>query len=188
MSLALYWGTTPEERSLPFPCDRLIEANLAVSSFYRGITIKSLPEIIFRWLCQMRVAPYSYDWIDNKGRKSPRVLIEGIDNLEPGQSVMGSFELVDYEYGKHLTIRVKPGNANDLQWLQIVDGAATYMIVPAGGDECRLLVKGVFQYKPGLLGRLMSSFLAWGDLVMMRKQLLNFKCLAEKTARENVKR
>ncbi len=66
MSVATTWGTRREERSLPFPCDPFIEQ--ADAAYYRGITIRSQPEVIFRWLCQMRVAPYSYDWIDNRRR------------------------------------------------------------------------------------------------------------------------
>jgi len=88
------WGTEPHERLLDFPCDRFIE--VFDEAYYRGITIQSKPEIIFRWLCQMRVAPYSYDWIDNFGRRSPRKLIPGLDNLAVGQTVMTIFELLDF--------------------------------------------------------------------------------------------
>jgi len=38
--------------------------------YFRGVTIRTGAPAIFRWLCQVRVAPYPYDWIDNGGRRS----------------------------------------------------------------------------------------------------------------------
>lgn len=74
--------------------------------WFRGITINASPETIFRWLCQMRVAPYSYDWIDNFGRQSPQNLIPGLEKLELGQKVMFIFEVIDFATNDNLTIRL----------------------------------------------------------------------------------
>ena len=68
MSVATTWGTTPDERAINFPCDLFMEQPDA--AYYRGVTVRASPELIFRWLCQIRVAPYSYDWIDNRESKS----------------------------------------------------------------------------------------------------------------------
>jgi hypothetical protein len=43
-----------------------------------------------------------------------------------------------------------------------------------------VLVKMIVRYPRGLQGTLMRWGLPWGDLVMMRGQLLNFKALAER--------
>jgi hypothetical protein len=181
-SLSQTWGTTPEERQLPFPCDRFIQKPDA--AVYRGVTIHAPREIIFRWLCQMRVAPYSYDWIDNCGRQSPRELIPGLDVLEIGQEVMGIFNLVDFSLSRHLTIRIKP----DTRASRIFgDVAGSYLVVVKDATTCRLLVKLIVQYPRGVIGRSLSSFFPWGDFVMMRRQLLNFKELAELTPNEAIK-
>jgi hypothetical protein len=29
------------------------------------VEIAAQPEEVFRWICQLRVAPYSYDWINH---------------------------------------------------------------------------------------------------------------------------
>ncbi len=91
-SIVKTWGTRPKERLSSFPCDRFME--ICDDTYYRGITIQAKPELIFRWLCQMRVAPYSYDWIDNFGQKSPVRLIDGLDTLKMGQSVMTIFRII----------------------------------------------------------------------------------------------
>ena len=174
MTIASTWGTCPEERRLSFPCDRLIPH--PEDSLYRGVTIAATSQTVFRWLCQMRVAPYSYDWIDNAGRQSPRALTPGLEHLAVGQDVMEIFQLADFARDQHLTLRMK---ANSRAQRLFGDIAISYLIVAKGARSCRLLVKIVAQHPPGVWGKLMRSFLPWGDLIMMRRQLLNFKQLAE---------
>lgn len=173
MSIATTWGTTVEERALPFPCDGLLDRTDAV--YYRGATVQAPPAIVFRWLCQLRVAPYSYDWIDNFGRQSPRHLIPGLDELAIGQPIMmGAFKLVDFRHNHHLTGRVTSRMLGDL--------AATYLIAPESADTSRLLVKIVVAFPQGPVGWILRVLLPWADLIMMRRQLLNLKRLAERTA------
>ena len=176
MSAAYTWGTEEAERRLPFPCDRYVEH--AEAAYFRGITVRAAPAVVFRWLCQLRVAPYSYDWIDNGGRRSPRTLTPGMENLAIGQPMMRIFSVVEFARDRHLTLRIKHGTgAGSL----LGDLAMTYLIVPEDTAPCRLLVKIAVRYPPGLKGALMRWGLPWGDLVMMRRQLLNLTRLAEST-------
>jgi hypothetical protein len=174
MTIANTWGTSTEERGLSYPCDHLIPR--PEDSLYRGVTINAAPETVFRWLCQMRVAPYSYDWIDNGGRESPRQLTPGLEHLAVGQDVMEIFELADFAQDQHLTLQTKADSRAQRLFGNL---AISYFIVARGSDNCRLLVKVVVQHPRGVWGRLMRSLLPWGDLIMMRRQLLNFKQLAE---------
>lgn len=135
----------------------------------------------------MRVAPYSYDLIDNGGRQSPLQLTPGLEKLEVGQEVMRIFELVEFETYRHLTLKLKHPRSRNL----FGELAVTYLIAPIDSTKpigsttpidsatCRLLVKLVIKYQSTIRGKLMRHFLPWGDLFMMRKQLLNFKKLAE---------
>jgi hypothetical protein len=176
-SLSHTWGTTVVERQLVFPCDRIISN--PDDTLFRGVTIHASPAIVFRWLCQLRVAPYSYDWIDNGGRQSPHELSPKIEYLQVGQDVMRIFNLVNFERDLQLTLRVKPRTRAARSFGDI---AVSYLIVPAETSSCRLLVKLIGRYPAGASGWLMSVLLPWGDLIMMRRQLLNFKQLAERNA------
>jgi hypothetical protein len=170
------WGTTEQEQRMTFPCDRYMD--VVDEAYYRGVTIHASPDIIFRWLCQIRVAPYSYDWLDNFGRRSPQTLIPGLDQLEVGQDIVLIFEIVDFEKDKYITFRIK----KDSVWYKIFgDTLVSYVIVPLGGKECRLLVKLCVKYTKGLMGLLMRTILPLGDRIMMSRQLRNFKRLSEKT-------
>ena len=157
MSLSTTWGTTAGERSIDFPCARFEEH--VDAAYYRGVTIQSRPDAIFRWLCQMRVAPYSYDWIDNLGRRSPRTLTPGLDELVIGQQFLSGFELVEFEHNRHITIRTRPQTLDARIFGNIVN---SYLIVPQASDTCRLIVKSVVRYRKGPIGWFMRAFLPWG--------------------------
>ena len=174
-SVSETWGTTAAERELPFPCDALISQPDAV--LYRGVDVDAPPAHVFRWLCQLRVAPYSYD---NFGRQSPPELIPGLDRLEVGQDMVAIFSLADFERDRHVTLRSRSSTPGERIFGDVV---ITYLVVPATAG-CRLLVKVLVRYPPGLLGLLESWLLPWGDLIMMRRQLLNLKALCESTAAE----
>ena len=146
---------------MAWPCDRHLSD--ADDALYRAIDVDAPPAVTFRWLCQLRVAPYSYDWIDNLGRASPRTLTAGLEKLAVGQPVMTIFELVDFEADRHLTFRLRRGRA------VFGDVAVTYLVVPRARERSRIAVKMLVRYpalRP-LAGRLFPL----GDLVMMRKQL-----------------
>ena len=65
------WGSTPGERDDAFACDRLVPH--ADDILFRAVDVAAPAAVVFRWLCQLRVAPYSYDKLDNGGRRSPQV-------------------------------------------------------------------------------------------------------------------
>ena len=162
-------ASTPEDRARTFPCDRVIPE--AREAWYRAVDVAAPAPVLFRWLCQLRAAPYSYDWIDNFGRQSPRTLTPGLDDLAVGQRVMTIFTLTDFERGVHLTARLRNGLT------LFGDIAATYLVVSRGERASRLIVK--LRLGGGWFA---SGLGAWLDLVMMRKQLLTLKALAEATA------
>ena len=173
-SVAWTWGTTAAERARSYPCDRWLPG--ADDALFRAVDVDAPAAVVFRWVCQLRVAPYSYDWIDNLGRQSPRALTPGLDALAVGQHVMSSFEIVEFERDRHVTAVTRSVRFGEI--------AASYVVVPCGETTCRLVVKLLVRHPPPPLGWLTRALLPWGDLVMMRKQLLTLKTLAERSPRK----
>jgi hypothetical protein len=155
------WGATNAERAAALPCDGLVtdtsfQADLAIS-------ISASPAIVFSWLCQLRAAPYSYDILDNFGRRSPRQRTRELENLEIGQRFMALFTLQSFVDREQVTLRTKRV-------------AVTYAVRPLDGGT-RLHARVLFEV-PSVIGQVAAS----GDLVMMRKQLLTLNSLAERDA------
>lgn len=161
MSLMSNWGATAEEQAAELPCDALAPADRTVAD--RAISIAAPPEIVFGWLCQLRVAPYSYDLLDNWGRRSPRRRDTRLRQLTVGQRFMTIFTLHSFIDGEHITLRTR-------------NVTVTYA-VRSDGPGSRLHVR-VRYGGPRPFGTLLAA----GDLVMMRKQLLTLKSLAERDA------
>ena len=173
-SLACNWGATPAEREMSFPCDRFLPG--AGAEYFRAVSVAAPAGTLFRWLCQLKVAPYSYDLVDNLGRRSPRELTPGVEKLARGQRFMTIFELADFRENEHLTLTLGGFLTNAL----FGRAAMSYVLLPVSRGRCRLVAKLRVRYPGHSLGRAIRVLLPWGDLVMMRKQLLTLKRLAER--------
>lgn len=159
------WGVTDEETLAKYDCDSYV-ASPSLEA-WRGVTVNTTPDRLWPWIIQVRLAPYSYDWIDNLGRDSPREL-HHLDDPRPGDPFtasagrpLGTVRSVDHEV--QLTA-------------QIIGAHMSYQLTPIDDHRTRLVLKVV---APQSL-RLAAPLLSVGDLVMARRQLLNFKQLAEK--------
>ncbi len=167
------WGATSEEHARSYAADAVLTG--PVRRLTRAVTARAPAAIVYRWLCQVSVAPYSYDWIDNLGRRSPQQLTPGAEDLEVGRELM-VFRLVDVRPGSQFTGRGLPGAERLFGPL-----AVTYAVEPIDEHSSRFVCRLVIAEPTGL-GRLRATALAWGDVVMMGKQLLNLAGLAERDA------
>ena len=165
------WGSTADDRELSFACDSHLSRHDV--ALHRAIEVAASAPTVFRWLCQLRVAPYSYDWLDNLGRRSPRRLTPGLDELKLGQRFMWIFTLVEFEPDEHVTLayRLAPAFGNY---------AVTYRVVSVETDRCRLVVKLLIAApRRGPFRPVVRATAPYADLFMMQKQLRTLKQLAE---------
>jgi hypothetical protein len=164
-----HWGSTLEERRRRYPCDDVLPEH--TQALFRAVSVDAAPAVVFRWLCQLKAAPYSYDLLDNFGRRSPQQLTPGLDELVVGERVL-IFELASFAVDEHVTLALRGHRA-------FGDVVMSYVVVPEGPKASRLVAKLVMVPARGIIGVLMRPILPAGDLVMMRRQLLNLKALAE---------
>lgn len=157
------WGVTAAEVARRYPCDDVVPQ--PVMQAWRGVTVHATPEQVWPWVVQLGLAPYSYDWVDNLGRRSPRELQDLSDPSvgEPFTHAAGRpvGSVLSVTPGEQVTAR-------------IFSSVMSYVVVPTG-RQSRLLMKIVMGS-----GRVFAPLVSAGDLVMARRQLLNLKALAER--------
>ena len=161
--LGAVWGVTAEEQALHYACDEFVDAPRLRA--WRGVDIAAPAESVWPWVAQVRVAPYSYDWVDNRGRRSPQTLL-GLPEPVVGEAFTASG-------GRPLgrIVHVDPGRSLTAT---ILGAHLTYAVVAAAPAQTRLLLKVVMDAGPVL-----AQAVCLGDLVMARRQLLNWRRLAE---------
>ena len=174
------WGSTVEEQRSVVVGDDLCPA--ARVSATRSITIAAPPTEVFPWLRQMgfgRAGWYSYDWIDNLGRRSARIVQPEWQTVSSGDAVPGGpidFEAVIVDEPRQFVLRV--GNDGRISKRMCFTLAYELRDHPTG---TRLVTRMRARIDvPG--GRLLERFvLGPGDGIMLRRQLLNVKSRAENT-------
>jgi hypothetical protein len=168
VDLPEHWGTTPGERSRHTPADTVLPVPRA--RWTRGVTSSAGPEALWRWVCQLTVAPYSYDLLDNRGHRSPRTLTPGADDLHVGQRLLVLFVIDAFVPGEHLTLRLRRRGTGP-----VAEFAITYAVAPdPRGSRLVATVTADGTRRGGFVRYL----LAWGDLIMMRRQLRTLAALA----------
>ncbi len=189
------WGATDDEVASSIPGDELI-ADAPVSAT-RSISLAARPEEVFGWLAQMgfgRAGWYSYDLIDNLGRRSavrlhPEWQVQAAGERIPGGPI--DFDVTHLRRPDHLVLalldRRLVGHGIDftlayrllpLDPLDPADDGTGAGVAGAGdgggggdGGGTRLVSRARIVVT-GRLGRPATAALALGDGIMVRRQLL----------------
>ncbi|MEU3465610.1 hypothetical protein ABZ721_37445 [Streptomyces sp. NPDC006733] len=163
------WGATEQECAAAYPCDDHLPQPYL--SFHRAVDIDAPVPLAFRWLCQIRTGAYTY----GRQHSSSRTLTPGAERLALGQRFL-AFDLVAFEPDRHLTGVTYPAARRAYGLL-----AVTYQVAERAPGASRLVVR-LNAATPTGLARIRAVALAGGDTVIMRKQLLTLKALAERDA------
>ena len=177
------WGATLQECARHYACDGL--GFVADDTFFRAVDVAAPPELVYAWLTQLRVAPYSYDLLDNFGRRSPPRRNGALATLAPGMIVMTIFRVVNAEHAQSLTVALGSRGIARIMG----DFCGTYAIERArDGDGVRLVAKILVRYPPSWYGDVLRRVMPTLDLIMFRKQLETLRDYAEREARLGARR
>lgn len=175
----LVWGATEEEVRRAMPGDEVVER--PVMNATRAVTVRAGPEEIWPWIVQIgfgRAGWYSYDILDNLGRRSAERIVPELQRMEPG-------DLVPAGPGQSSGFWVKEvvPNQSMVWWGRKKDEATwTWSLhtLPGGGTRLITRVRAPASWrKPMSLVWLV--LLESVDFPMMRKCLLGIKRRAEAT-------
>ena len=154
---------TEAETQRHYGCDDFVATPTLQA--WRGVSVHADSATVWARVRQVRIAPYSYDLVDNLGRRSPRELRD-VPEPRVGTPFTRAFgrdqgQVVAVDPGRELTARITGAHMS-------------YAVLPEAAGT-RLLLKVVARTPSWL-----SPAVSLGDLVMARKQLLTLKELAER--------
>ena len=165
-----HWGATEEEITSSVVGDELCPK--ATLSATRCITIAASPESVFPWIRQMgfgRAGWYSYDWLDNLGRRSATTILDQWQDVKSGDLIPSgpiAFTATIVEPPQAFVLEIK----NNKKSTPRLHFTLAYELrqVPEG---TRLVTRMRSHINvPG--GRLIEKFiLGPGDGIMLRRQL-----------------
>lgn len=168
------WGATSDEIAAPLRGDELIPDADVVAT--RSISLGAAPDVVFGWLAQMgfgKAGWYSYDLVDNLGRRSSREIrpewqVTMVGDRLPGGPI--SFTVTHIERPHHLVIAITERRGLG----HALDFTLAFELAPLPNAATRL-VSRVRIGIDGPLGRPAAWLLGIGDGVMVRRQLLGLR-------------
>jgi hypothetical protein len=161
------WGVRDDEVARRYGCDDVVRRPTLQA--WRAVTVHAAPATVWARVRQLRLAPYSYDLVDNLGRRSPPELRDVAEPAvgDPFTRALGRDQgrVVAVDPGRELTAR-------------IMGAHLSYAVLPQDAGTTRLVLKLAMS-----TSRWLAPAISVGDLVMARRQLLNLKALAERDER-----
>ena len=103
-----YWGASPHEIQSSVIGDDLCRDATLIAT--RSITIGAPPQDVFPWIRQMgfgRGGWYSYDWLDNLGRKSATSIHDEWQSVVAGDKIPSgpsSFTAAIFDAHRHFVL------------------------------------------------------------------------------------
>jgi hypothetical protein len=184
------WGATDYEVEMSLPGDDIVSSpNMNTT---RAITIEASPDDIWPWLVQMgkgRGGLYSYDWLDIAfgylDKPSADRILPDFQMLHRGDVIpMGCNDSTDDDFYVHdilpnhaLVIGANaPEFRNRVSW--------TILLLPVGNARTRLIMRVRANIELDAKGVILYGLLDPAAFIMLRKQMLNLKQLAERTRYE----
>jgi hypothetical protein len=176
----LRWGATPEELARRMPGDEIVRHPIFNAT--RAVTVNARPEDIWPWIVQLgafRAGWYTYDLLDNFGRRSAERIVPELQHMAAG-------DLVPFGPGKSAGIWVKELVPNrSMVWWNKKEDRTTWVwsLDPLPDGRTRLLtrVRAPLNWAEPL-SAVWLVMLELADFPMMRKLLLGIKRRAESLA------
>jgi hypothetical protein len=142
----------------------------------RSITIGAAPQEVFPWIRQMgfgRGGWYSYDWLDNLGRKSASTIHDEWQSVEAGDKIPSgpiSFIAAIVDAPRHFVLEIqslgkKSPKLHFTLAYELRDNPQGTRLVTRMRSRINLPLGSLFE----------KLILAPGDGIMLRRQLLNIK-------------
>jgi hypothetical protein len=106
-----FWGATTDEINSVVVGDDLCSNATLIAT--RSITISAPPQDVFPWIRQMgfgRAGWYSYDWLDNLGRKSATSIIDKWQSVVAGDKIPSgpiSFTAAIVDAPRHFVLEIQ---------------------------------------------------------------------------------
>jgi len=174
----LRWGATAEEVARPMLGDEIV----ARPSFNatRAVTVNAAPDQIYPWIVQMglgRAGWYSYDILDNLGRKSAETIVAEWQDVKPGDVVPMS---PDGKQG--MLVKEFEPNARMLWWDGEGDTTWLWELSPLEDGRTRLITRVRMKYRWLSSAAAFNLLVELADWPMMRKCMLGIKRRAEALA------
>ena len=160
------------------PGDELLASSQFTAT--RAITIDAPREAVWPWLAQVGVGRggfYSYDWLDNHGRHSSRVVLPEWQEPRVGDLAAPMVDAASEQTSFRIHIADQP---HTLVWSK-ADSTWTWLLTPIdGGRRTRLVTRLRSRYDWSSPGVLVSvALLELADFPMMRRMLLGIRQRAE---------
>jgi len=175
----LRWGATDEEVGRQMPGDEIVAR--PVFNATRAVTIDARPEEIWPWLVQIgygRAGWYSYDILDNLGRRSAEQILPEYQHLAPG-------DLIPLGPGEESGLFVKDLRPNQwMVWWERKKWSTSWVwgLYPIDDEQTRI-TRVRNDYRKGLSNFVFGLLLIEpADFPLMRRCMLGIKRRAEHMA------